>query len=515
MSNELVINSSRSGLEIALLSDKKLIEYHNEKNNASYQVGDFYLGKVKKVVPSLNAAFVQIGAEKDAFLTYFDLGPNVLSVKKFSKIANHQNYNAHYLEKFKLEPKTEKTGKIGQVLKPNQSILVQIIKEPISNKGPKVTCDISLAGRYFVLVPFSNQVSLSKKIGSPDERQRLKSLIRTIKPENFGVIVRTVAENIPIEELDASLRELIKKWDDLVKGLKNASPKSLVLGEGNRVETTLRDIFDESFTSIVVNDSEIAETIKDYIRPLIKDSDKIVKHYTGKSPIFDVYDINKKIKNSFGKSVPFAAGAYLVIEHTEALHVIDVNSGNSSFDPKSREENVYKVNKEAVDEIARQVRLRDMGGIIIIDFIDLKDKEKRALLHTAMKQAMIKDKARHTILPLTKFGLMQITRERIRPETQITTAETCVTCNGTGTMENSTNYLAKLENQLEYYWENINAKGLMVKANPLIVSYIKDGFPSRRMKWWWKYNKWLRVESDETYPLNMIDYYDKSESQIK
>ena len=244
MSNELVINSSRSGLEIALLRDKKLVEYHNEKNNASYQVGDFYLGKVKKVVPSLNAAFVQIGAEKDAFLTYFDLGPNVLSVKKFSKIANNPNYTGIYLDSFKLEPQTEKTGKIGQVLKPNQNILVQIIKEPIGSKGPKVSCDISLAGRYFVLIPFSNQVSISKKIGSPEEKSRLKGLIRAVKPENFGVIVRTVAENVPLEELDESLRELVKKWDELVKGLKKANPKSLVLGEGNRIETILRDIFD-------------------------------------------------------------------------------------------------------------------------------------------------------------------------------------------------------------------------------------------------------------------------------
>ncbi len=514
MSNELVINSSRSGLEIALLRDKKLVEYHNEKNNASYQVGDFYLGKVKKVVPSLNAAFVQIGAEKDAFLTYFDLGPNVLSVKKFSKIANNPNYTGIYLDSFKLEPQTEKTGKIGQVLKPNQNILVQIIKEPIGSKGPKVSCDISLAGRYFVLIPFSNQVSISKKIGSPEEKSRLKGLIRAVKPENFGVIVRTVAENVPLEELDESLRELVKKWDELVKGLKKANPKSLVLGEGNRIETILRDIFDESFTSIVVNDEVIAQSIKDYIKPLIKDSDKIVKNYTGKSPIFDVYDVSKKIKTSFGKSVPFSAGAYLVIEHTEALHVIDVNSGHSSFDPKSREENVFQVNMEAVEEIARQMRLRDMGGIVVIDFIDLKDKEKRAQLLTAMRNAMKTDKARHTILPLTKFGLMQITRERVRPETQIITSETCITCNGTGTMENSTNYLAKLENQLEYYWENINAKGLKIKANPLIVAYIKEGFPSRRMKWFMKYKRWLRVESDDKYPLNMIDYYDGAESQI-
>lgn len=508
MSNELIIQKNSSGIEIALLSEKKLTELHRESFDSSFQVGDFYLGKIKKISPALNAAFVDIGAEKDGFLTYFDLGPNVNSLKKFTRVVMEGRGKEVNIESFPLEPQTVKTGKISQAFKTGEKVLVQVLKEPIANKGPKITCDISLAGRYFVLVPFSNQVSISRKIGSPEEKKRLKDLAYSLKPQNHGVIIRTVAEGVDIAELDTDLRNLLKKWDTLVQQLKRAKPASLVLGEGSRIQTILRDVLNESFTSVVVNDGLIHAELKTYLQRISPQSEKILKLYQGKVSIFDHFGINRQIKSLFGKSVPFSGGAYLVIDHTEALHVIDVNSGNTSFDQRTRAENVLKVNLEAVSEIARQVRLRDMGGIIVIDFIDMKDPKHRSELFQALRDAMKTDKARHTILPMSKFGLVQMTRERVRPQLEISTTEICPSCNGTGRIENSVQLIDRLENNVIYLWENMNHKHLTLHAHPMVTSYIKNGIPSQRMKWWRKYKRWLRLKPDPSFHVTRLEFED-------
>ena len=501
MSNELVIKRSSSGIEIALLSDKKLTEFHQETVDSSFQVGDFYLGKVRKISPSLNAAFVNVGGEKDGFLTYFDLGPNVRSLQKFVRMALDGNPNAGDLDSFELEEQTVKTGKISNIVKSGEQILVQVMKEPIANKGPKITCDISLPGRYFILVPFSRQVSISKKIGNAKEKARLKDLAYSIKPKNFGVIVRTVSEGVALEELDRDLRDLLKKWDELVIGLRKASVGQKVIGNENRIDSLLRDILNDSFTQISVDDAEMHTSLKKTLEKYNVDANKILRLYQGKLPIFDQYGVNKQIKSSFGKNVPFSGGAYLVIDHTEALHVIDVNSGNTSFDPTNREENVFKVNTEAVDEIARQIRLRDMGGIIVIDFIDMKDPKKKTALHQALKDAMSKDRARHNILPMSKFGLVQLTRERVRPALEIATSEICSTCMGSGRVDSSVQLIGKIENEITYLWENMNQKGITLRANALITHYFKAGFPSIRMKWWLKHKRWLKLETDPNLPI--------------
>jgi len=501
LSNELIIQKGSSGVEIALLSNRKLIEFHRETASDGFQVGDFYLGKVKKISPSLNAAFIHVGGEKDGFLTYFDLGPNLKSLRKVVKSAIAGHPRAGDLDQFDIEEPIVKTGKIGQVLKGGEPLLVQVIKEPIANKGPKVTCDISIPGRYFILVPFTNHISISRKIGNPKEKTRLKDLANSIRPHNFGVIVRTVSEGVAIEELDKDMRELVKKWNDLVRGLKNATTATKVLGEGNRLQTLLRDILNDSFTQIVTNDSEIHSAVKETLGRYNADADKILKLHAGKNSLFDQYNVNRQIQSSFGRNVPFSGGAYLVIDHTEALHVIDVNSGSTSFDPTNREENVLKVNLEAVDEIARQVRLRDMGGIIVIDFIDMRDPKKKNELFTALKAAMKTDRARHTILPMSKFGLVQITRERVRPATEIATQEVCISCNGTGKMDSSVQLLDKIENEINYLWENMNQKGITLRANALITHYFKAGFPSIRMKWWLKHKRWLKLETDPNLPI--------------
>ncbi|MDA1182042.1 MAG: Rne/Rng family ribonuclease [Bacteroidetes bacterium] len=501
MSNELIIQKSSAGVEIALLSNRKLIEFHRESSSEGFQVGDFYLGKVKKISPSLNAAFIHVGGEKDGFLTYFDLGPNLKSLRKVVKSAIAGNPRSGNLDQFSIEDPIVKTGKIGNVLKVGEPLLVQVIKEPIANKGPKISCDISIPGRYFILVPFNNTISISRKIGNPKEKSRLKDLADSIRPHNFGVIIRTVSEGVALEELDKDMRELVKKWDALIQALKNAATSTKVLGEGNRLQTLLRDILNDSFTQIISNDPEIYASVKETLTKYNADSDKIVKLHQGKIGLFDQFNVNRQIQSSFGRNVPFSGGAYLVIDHTEALHVVDVNSGSTSYDQQNREANVLKINLEAVEEIARQVRLRDMGGIIVIDFIDMRDPKKKNELFQTLKTAMKTDRARHNILPMSKFGLVQITRERVRPATEIATQEVCISCNGTGKMDSSIQLIDKIENEINYLWENMNQKHVTLRANPLIINYFRHGIPSLRMKWWLKHKHWLKLQADPSLSL--------------
>jgi ribonuclease G len=514
LSNELVIQKNSSGLEIALLSDKKLTEFHKEQFDAAFQVGDFYLGKVRKVSPSLNAAFVDLKSEKDGFLTYFDLGPNIRSFQKFFKLIRQNGQIPADLDAFDFEEQTNKAGKIGQIIRAGDPLLVQVIKEPIANKGPKITCDLSIPGRYFILVPFSKTISVSRKIGNTKEKARLKEIAQSIKPQNFGVIIRTVSEGVALEELDKDLRDLLRKWNELVIGLKKASFGERIANNENRLDTLLRDILNDSFTQITTEDTEVHASLKTTLEKYKVDTKSILRLYQGKVPIFDQYGITRQIKSSFGKNVPFSGGAYLVIEHTEALHVIDVNSGNTSFDPQNRDENVFQVNSEAVDEIARQIRLRDMGGIIVIDFIDMRDPKKKQELHQALKNAMDKDRAKHTILPMSKFGLVQITRERVRPALEIATSELCSSCLGTGRSDSSVQLLGKIENEILYLWEQMNQKSITLKANPLVTNYFKAGFPSLRIKWWFKYFRWLQLENDNHAALTSYTFVNDDKQPI-
>src|SRR5690606_6040903 len=244
------------------------------------------------------------------------------------------------------------------------------VKEPISTKGPRLSCELSLAGRYLVLVPFSNVVSVSKKITSSEERKRLLRLIQSIKPENFGVIIRTVAENKEVAELDRDLRNLVTTWEEGMKRLLTASPRDKIIGEISKTSALLRDLLNESFDNIHIDDKKIYDELKTYIKTIAPEKEKIVKLYNGKSKIFESYGIERQIKSAFGQTVSLRGGGYLIIEHTEALHVIDVNSGNKSNREENQETTALSVNMEAAREIARQLRLRDMGGIIVVDFID-------------------------------------------------------------------------------------------------------------------------------------------------
>lgn len=515
MSNELVINSTQYGCRIALLRDKSLIEFHNEKKANTFTVGDIYLGSVKKVVPGLNAAFIDVGYEKDAFLHYLDLGPQVSSLNKFTKAIQSGKPVSPVLKNFKSLPDINKFGKINQVLSKNQKILVQVVKEPISTKGPRLSCELSIAGRYLVLVPFSNAVNVSKKISSNDERKRLVRLISSIKPENFGVIIRTVAESKDVAELDKDLRNLIKKWEQGIKKLKRAKTREKIIGEMGRVSSLLRDVLNESFDNIVADDQVIFDEVKGYIKEIAPKKEKIVKKYHGKAKIFEQFGVEKQLKTLFGKSVSLPNGGYLIIEHTEALHVIDVNSGNKSNDEQNQESTALNTNLEAAKEISRQLILRDMGGIIVIDFIDMRRSDNKRKLYDKMKEFMNQDRSKYTILPLSKFGLMQITRQRVRPELDINTTEICPTCGGSGKIAPTILVSDQIERDIEYLFNKQNEKYIELTLHPYLYSYFTKGLISKQMKWYFKYGKKVRLTQDSSLAITQYVFTNKMGGQIE
>ncbi|MAW21235.1 MAG: ribonuclease E/G [Flavobacteriales bacterium] len=507
MKYDLIIDSRPSEVVIALLRDGLLIELHKEKHDNNFSVGDIYLGKVRKTVPGLNASFVNTGYEKDGFLHYLDLGPQFNSFKKFTRKAIDKKLNTASLKNVKKEPNLEKEGKINNTLKGGDLILTQISKEPISTKGPRLTTEISLAGRYMVLLPFSDKVSISQKIGSSEEKTRLKKLIKSIKPHGFGVIIRTVAKDIKVAELDKDLKNLYKKWQQISKKLKNAKPATRIHGELNKSSVILRDLLSAKFNSIYVNNTELKSELKEYLSRIAPDQEKIVKLHKKDTPIFQEFNVTKQIKGAFGKNVTMKKGIYLVIEHTEALHVIDVNSGKKVDAKKDQEENALSVNLEAAEEVARQLRLRDMGGIIVVDFIDMKKEKNRKLLTEKMREAMSNDKAKHYILPPTKFGLVQITRQRVKPEMNIDTQEKCPMCSGNKQIDSSLLLVDQIENKLHSL--NETTKGsIQISTHPFVASYInkKDSWFSSSIckNWSKKFGRKILVKGDDR--LHLLQY---------
>ena len=505
MKFELVIDSKSTEVVIALLKEGRLIELHKEKHDNNYSVGDIYLGKVKKIVPGLNAAFLGVGHEKDGFLHYLDLGSQVKSFKKFTDKTRVKKLNTASLKHFRREKHTIKDGKIQDVVKGGDHLMVQVSKEPISSKGPRLSTELSFAGRYMVMMPFSDRVSISQKIKSAEEKSRLKKLIHSIKPKGFGVIIRTVAENKKVADLDTDMKNLYKKWQIIFKKLKTANLNERIHGEMNRSSVILRDLLNAEFSKIHVNSPEIHAELKEYLSRISPDQEKIVKLYKGKIPIFQKMNVTQQVKSSFGKTANMKNGAYLVIEHTEALHVIDVNSGKKVDSKKNQEANALAVNQIAVEEVSRQLRLRDMGGIIVVDFIDLQNAKNRKIIYDNMIETMKADKAKHHILPLTKFGLMQITRQRVRPEMKIDTQEKCPMCTGNGKIDSSLLLIETIENKISNLSKTQKGE-IVIATHPFIESHINKGwfFNSISHKWSKKFDRKIIITSDER--LHLLQY---------
>jgi ribonuclease G len=515
VNKELIINAAPSGVEIALLEDKKLVELHNESADANFAVGDLYLGKVKKLIPGLNAAFVDVGFEKDAFLHYTDLSPYARSIMKFTQMAmNDKDPNGFDFANFQTEPEIVKTGKINEVLSGKPNVLVQILKEPIAAKGPRLSCEISLPGRFVVVTPFNEIVAVSKKIHSAEERKRLHKIVEAIRPKNFGIIVRTAAEGKSTAELHQDLLTIVENWNSIHKNLKGATAPVRILSEENKTTSILRDLLSADFNKVVVNDRNLFTVTQSYIQRIAPDKTDIVSFYQNGLPIFDQYGITKQVKSAFGKTVNLASGAYLIIEHTEALHVIDVNSGYKSVS-NNQEENALETNLEAAEEIARQLRLRDIGGIIVVDFIDMKLPDNKRKVQEAMENFMKPDRARHSVLPISKFGLLQVTRQRMRPEVNINTSESCPVCNGTGKISSTLLLEDEIEKRLLYLTTHAH-KNLTLMVHPIVYSHLTKGlFSSIIKRWKKKFKTKIVVKANTAYHLIEFRFFNEHEEEIK
>lgn len=515
MTSEVVIDVQQNEISIALLEDKRLVEYQTEPRSVSFSVGNIYVAKVKKLMPGLNASFVDVGYERDAFLHYLDLGNQFNSYEKYLKQVQSDRKKLYPFAKATKLPDLRKDGSVQSTLTVGQEVLVQIVKEPISTKGPRLTGELSFAGRYLVLMPFGDKVSVSTKIKSGEERARLKQLINSIKPKNCGVIVRTVAEGKRVAELDAELKVLVKRWEDaLIKVQKTQKRPQLIFEETGRAVALLRDLFNPTYENIYVNNENVFHEVKNYVSLIAPEKANIVKLYTGTVPIFDNFNVTKQIKSSFGKTVNYKHGAYLIIEHTEALHVVDVNSGNRSHSDNGQEANALDVNLGAADELARQLRLRDMGGIIVVDFIDMNLAEDRQLLYERMCKNMQKDRARHNILPLSKFGLMQITRQRVRPAMDVNVEEVCPTCFGKGKIKSSIIFTDQLESKIDRLVNKIGIKTFYLHVHPYVAAYINKGLVSLKRKWQMRYGLGVHIVPSQKLAFLQYEFYDSKRQFI-
>lgn len=515
MTSEVIIDVQPKEISIALLEDKSLVEYQNEPREASFAVGNIYIGKVRKLMPGLNACFVDVGSEKDAFLHYLDLGLQFSSYEKYLKQVASDRKKLFPIQKATQLPNLPKDGSIQNTLKVGQEVMVQVVKEPINTKGPRLTCELSFAGRYMVLIPFGDKVSVSSKIKRGEERSRLKQLVQSMKPKNFGVIVRTVAEGKRAAELDQELKTLLKRWEDaIVKVQKTTERPQLIFEEQTRAVALLRDLFNPTYDGIYVNDADIYNQIHDYVAMIASEKTEIVKLYKGSVPIFDNFNVTKQLKSGFGRTVNYKRGAYLIIEHTEAMHVVDVNSGTRIKKENGQEANALETNLGAADELARQLRLRDMGGIIVVDFIDMNLAEDRQLLYERMCENMKKDRARHNILPLSKFGLMQITRQRVRPAMDVAVEESCPTCHGTGKIKSSILFTDQLESKIDRLVNKIGIKRFSLHLHPYVAAYINQGVVSIKRKWQLKYGLGIKIVPSQKMAFLQYEFYDSKRQFI-
>ena len=506
MKSELIVDVQSTEIAIALTEDDRLQEIAREKRGEdTFAVGNIYYGRVKKVMPALNAVFVDVGHEKEAFLHYLDLGSQFRTLQTYVTKAVSDRRRVPIITKTTRQPEVGKEGQIADVLKVGDPILVQVSKEPINTKGPRLTAEISIAGRNIVLIPFSDGVMVSQKIKREAERQRLKQLMLSIKPAGFGIIIRTVAEDKRAAELDNELRLLLDRWTQTIKTLQQKEPVSLVSEEMGRTLGIIRDVLSPDFTSIQINDREMYEEVRHYLELIAPESKKIVKHYKGAQPIFDHFDITRQMKTGLGRTVGFKHGGYLIIDKTEALFSIDVNSGSKKLF-EDQEQNAFQFNMLAADELVHQLRLRDIGGIIIVDFIDMDDKGHQQQLYEYVRKLMDRDRAKHNVLPLSKFGLMQITRQRVRPAVEVNVTEVCPTCMGKGKIQSSILFTDQVEEACRHMAEHFG-RGLKLHLHPYVYAFVNRGWiHSLKAQWQRRYG--VRVVENQSLGMLEMRFYD-------
>lgn len=491
MTKEIIINASMGETRIAILEEKRLVELFVEKPDRERMVGDVYLGKVVNVVKGMRAAFVNIGQKQDAFLHFSDIGETFSTVS--SIIDRDEDNNVEQ----KFRPDQIKVG---------QEILVQIIKEPISTKGSRLTTEISIPGRFTVLVPNSTVVGVSKKIESIKERRRIRRLAKSVRPEGFGVIVRTVAEGRDDDVLKSDIYSLLKVWNKIEKKLKNSKPPMLIYKDMGMLSSVIRDLFTSDVERLVVDSSKLYREIVSYLKEVGYSLIKSVEYYNKRTPIFDFYGIESEIEASLARKVLMKSGGSIVFDQTEALVAIDVNSGKF-IGHKNHEQNSLRINLEAATEIARQLRLRDLGGIVVIDFIDMKDEKNKRRLYDEFKRELRKDRAQANITPISEFGLIEMTRERVRPSVLFTFSETCPTCKGLGRITTKGTILTKIERWVKRFKASSKDRRLKLVTHPEIKSFLAEGIrnPIRRIMW--KQRILIDLQEDVNLEIDEFRFY--------
>jgi ribonuclease G len=527
MKKDIIINSTANEHRIAILEDGKLAELFVDVPGKDRNVGDIYLGRVAKVMPGIRAAFINIGLPQDAFLHFSDIGhieeysalfdedeeeeeegegPHT-PIQPAVNLAEKENgLNSEHSAATEVAIGERRTHREHRPdppvnLQKGQDILVQITKEPVGKKGVRVRSALSMPGRFLVLLPFDGKVGVSKKVSNFKEKRRLRKLVRGFLPAGFGAIIRTVAEGKDEEMIKQDLDELIKNWNNIEKSVKSAKAPALIYKDMNTTSSVIRDLFSDSVEHVVVDDKKLFKEIKSYVQWMSPDMLDRVDYYHDKEPIFDKYVVEKDIQSLLSKKVWLKSGGYLFIEKTEAMTVIDVNSGRYAA-KKEQEQNSLRTNLEASREVCRQLRLRDIGGLVVIDFIDLDDEKNKKKIYDEMKKELRRDRAKVTVLPMTEFGLVQITRQRIRQSVHLSFSEACPTCGGTGLVQSKATTINQIERWIKRFKSESKEFRLELHANPTIAQYLSQGTISRMTKIQFKFFVKVKLMPDPSVPMD-------------
>ena len=537
MKKEIIINETADQVRIAITEDGRLAEIFVESPGKERMVGDIYLGRVARVMSGIRAAFIDIGHKQDAFLHFSDVDPNI---DEYSSLIGEEAPDVDDDDDDDLEtaPVSPATGHEGQQpshqpsqpprqqstqrpyrppqreihLDRGKSIIVQVTKEPVGKKGVRVTSKVSLPGRYVVLLPFDGRVGVSKKLYNFREKKRLRRIIRSMLPEGFGVIIRTVAEGKDEELLKNDLEQLIKTWREIEKSVKNDQPPILLYKDLSTVSSVIRDLFNNEVQRVVVDSRRLYKEITTYVKWFAPNLVDKIEYYRGRQPIFDVFGVAKDMQESLGRRVALKTGGYIVIDPTEAMTVIDVNSGRYAAS-KEQEQNSLRTNMEASREVIRQLRLRDIGGIIVIDFIDLEDDRNKRKVYEELRREFRRDRAKATVLPMTEFGLVQITRQRIRQSIMQSFSEACPICAGTGIVQSRATVFSDVAGRLGRYRTEGHGRSVKLTVHPYLASYLREGRPNNLIKLMWKNKLYIKLATDSKIPVNSFNLYSFSEKR--
>lgn len=499
MSKEIIINAQKEQTRIAILEDKELVELYIEDPENVRTIGDIYLGRVRKLMPSIQAAFIDIGQKQDAFLHFSDVSENY---PKFLAMLGESSPNSKKLplpgdKNYRSNKNSNGSVRSSEYLREGQKILVQITKEPISDKGSRVSTDISLAGRFLVLVPHGDYVAVSRKITSSKEKKRLRTLANSLVPDGFGLIVRTVAEDRDAKALDMDLNFLRKKWAETEDKLKEKpQPPVSLYQDVSMVSSVIRDLFSEDFDRVLIDDHRLHQEILRYVKAVAPQMASAIRLHHTSEPIYQAVGIEKEVREAFQGRVNMPSGGYLYIEHTEAMHVVDVNSGRSDKG-KTQEQNSLRVNLEAARTVAKHLRLRDLGGIIVVDFIDLKSRKNRKKVYDALKKAFKRDRAVTKVLPMSDFGLVQITRQRLRPSVTYRTDAPPAPAEATP-MHDTSETLEALDQWIAVYAERSKARTVTLEVHPFTAAYLTDQTPNYLVRWLMRYMVRVRLQANES-----------------